>query len=225
MADHRTLLYHRVAELPRGTVHKGTVSRRRFEQQLRWARWLGRSFCPHGRPENLPPRKLSVTFDDGYCDLLDHAVPLLLQYQIPATFYVVSESRRDHWNQWEDQDSHALFEPNHWRELSNLGFQIGSHTLDHPRLTECSDAELGRQLVESKAQIEDAIGCPVTSLAYPWGAHDDRVVDGARRAGYENACTVERRAVVAADDPLRMPRIPVGHRTGLRKWLFRTLRG
>jgi peptidoglycan/xylan/chitin deacetylase (PgdA/CDA1 family) len=80
------------------------------------------------------------------------------------------------------------------REMSAAGMEFGSHTVTHPVLTKLCDAELERELVESKARIEAELRVPVTSLAYPVGgaeAHDARVRLFALRAGYRTGMCYE----------------------------------
>jgi peptidoglycan/xylan/chitin deacetylase (PgdA/CDA1 family) len=78
-----------------------------------------------------------------------------------------------------------------WAELtdlsSDLGVEIGSHTVSHARLWELADHELARELRESKTAVEDHIGRHCRYLAYPFGRADGRVIRAARRAGYEAA--------------------------------------
>jgi peptidoglycan/xylan/chitin deacetylase (PgdA/CDA1 family) len=103
------------------------------------------------------------------------------------------------------------------RALARAGHEIGSHTSTHPILTRLDDATLASELVSSRARLADAIGAPVTSIAYPNGDHDDRVVAAARRAGYTLGCTTSPGHVRTGHDPLRLPRIePNVHRVTRR---------
>jgi peptidoglycan/xylan/chitin deacetylase (PgdA/CDA1 family) len=79
-----------------------------------------------------------------------------------------------------------------WNDLRALrasGHEIGSHSLSHPLLPQCSDAELERELVDSKLEIERAIGGAVTSFCYPNGDFDSRVLEAVEKAGYARAVT------------------------------------
>jgi uncharacterized protein involved in exopolysaccharide biosynthesis/Mrp family chromosome partitioning ATPase/peptidoglycan/xylan/chitin deacetylase (PgdA/CDA1 family) len=89
--------------------------------------------------------------------------------------------------------------------LRNL--TIGSHTVTHPILTQCSDAEVERELVGSKEKLEHWIGKPVVSFAYPNGSFGERELRLVRRAGYVAAFSVEQRhALPSGEDPLNLPR-------------------
>ncbi len=93
--------------------------------------------------------------------------------------------------------------PMSWDELGGLageGWEIGSHTRTHPRLTQVSDEQLADELAGSRSDCERELG-GCRSIAYPYGDHDARVVAAARAAGYEAAGTL----------PARLPRTPRAH--------------
>ena len=77
------------------------------------------------------------------------------------------------------------------RELEAGGIEVGSHTLTHPVLTQVGDAQLERELGESKARLEAELHRPVELLCYPNGNIDARILRAAKRAGYRAAVTVE----------------------------------
>ena len=105
-----------------------------------------------------------------------------------------------------------------WDDLNSLverGWEVGSHTCSHPHLSELTDeAEIARQLTESKAICEERIGCECRSLAYPYSHFDDRSVRAAAAAGYRTATTVPR--VPSELLPLIWPRVGVSRGDGVR---------
>jgi len=99
-----------------------------------------------------------------------------------------------------------------WTELAGLaagGWEIGSHTCSHPHLTQLDDGVLQTELVQSRRACEEMLQQPCRTIAYPYGDHDDRVVDATGAAGYSAACTLPVR--FSAPAPLRYPRIGVYH--------------
>jgi peptidoglycan/xylan/chitin deacetylase (PgdA/CDA1 family) len=72
----------------------------------------------------------------------------------------------------------------HLREMSEAGFEIGSHTITHRDLTRVNVRDLDRELIDSKMMIEDKIGVRVRSICYPFGRYSHRVIDRAVAAGY-----------------------------------------
>ena len=93
------------------------------------------------------------------------------------------------------------------RSLASAGWEIGSHTATHPHLTEIGDGALEEELTRSKAVCEERLAAPCTSLAYPYGDVDSRVVAAAARAGYGAAAALPRR--LSSRDALDWPRIGV----------------
>jgi peptidoglycan/xylan/chitin deacetylase (PgdA/CDA1 family) len=184
------LCYHAVSDAWPDPL---AVSRDRFERQLRWL--LGSGFHPVGVDEALSGRGriFHVTFDDAYRNVLD-VVPLLERMGVRATIFVCSRYADDGAPLLisELRTRAAGFEAElatmTWEmlgELSERGFEIGSHTATHAHLPKLDDAELRRELTASRGRIEDELGRPCRFVAYPFGESDERVRTAAAAAGYE----------------------------------------
>jgi len=156
-------------------------------------------------------RQVAVTFDDAYRSVIERARPILDALELPATVFVPTAYAGvekpmlwpgiDHWHGTE-HESELL--PMSWDELRNLaaeGWEIGSHTHSHPRLTLIDDDQLSEELVVSKRECEQQLGTTCRSIAYPYGANDARVAAAARAAGYEAAAAL----------PGQLPRRPEAH--------------
>ena len=160
----------------------------------------------------LPERAVVLTFDDGYASVVEEAWPRLRERGMPATFFVTSgyigSSQRFPW----DRDPRVpgdlvrLVSGADVRAAAAEGLDIGSHTVTHPWLPTLSAPELERELTESRDRLEDLLGMPVTSLAYPTGGWSPAVRDVAERAGYEVAITVDRGVNQHGRDPLTLRR-------------------
>ena len=168
-----------------------------------------------------PGRTLVVTFDDGFSSVLKLAYPILSSLGVPATVFAVSELAGGSLRSWPGPDRWLGGSHEHelrgltWTELGELaeaGWEIGSHTRRHPRLTRLYDEELAEELRASREACEAALGCPCRSLAYPYGDVDERVVAAARAAGYEAAAALP--APLTPEAPLAWPRIGVYHEDG-----------
>jgi peptidoglycan/xylan/chitin deacetylase (PgdA/CDA1 family) len=170
-------------------------------------------------------RVFAITFDDAYRSVLELAWPILSDLGVPATVFAVTDFAADgrplawpgidHWQC--GPHAHEL-RGLVWDELAGLtdgGWEVGSHTRTHPRLTQLDDDDLDRELRESRQACEDALGRPCRSLAYPYGDVDPRVIGAAARAGY-TAAAIEG---LARARPLAWPRVGVYHRNSMR--LFR----
>lgn len=108
-----------------------------------------------------------------------------------------------------DSAAFAPMTPAQVRELASRGHEIGAHSLSHAMLPQCDDVQLERELVESRARLREWTSAPVTSLCYPDGAHDARVLAAAQRAGYTLACTTQPPASDSVLEPLALARIDI----------------
>lgn len=171
-------------------------------------------------------RRMAVTFDDGYTSVL-RAADLLEELGVAGTLFVVTDllGGRAEWLDVEEiggpeyLGETALMTWDDARALAARGWEIGSHTRTHAHLTRCDDARLASELERSKATVEERLSLPCTSLAYPFGDVDGRVVDATRRAGYAAAGAIPVRTT--GPEPLRFPRIGVYHRDADHPWHFR----
>lgn len=162
-------------------------------------------------------KAVALTFDDAFSSVWQLAKPILDEFGFPATMFVptgyIAGDGPMAWpgtDQWLGTEYEAELAPMTWNELRechSAGWQIGSHTVTHPRLTKCSAVQLRSELEESRATCEAEIGAPCTSLAYPYGDHDDRVVEATRAAGFNSAVTLPQ--AFGETDPLRIPRVGV----------------
>lgn len=193
--------YHRIAsgvghlgvEPSTFESHMAALSRMRDELPVLH---LGDAMSAYGEATQAPERAVVVTFDDGWADMYEHALPVLTRYEIPATLFVPSRllGRPEYITRFQ------------LTEIAEAGVRIGAHTRTHPDLRTCSDRELEGEVRGSRADLEDLIGAPVTTFAYPKGLHDDRVVAAVRDAGYQAAVTTKRGWARPGLDGLRIPR-------------------
>lgn len=112
---------------------------------------------------------ITFVFDDGYQHIFDEVVPLLDRYQLPGVFAIPLNT--PNWQQW--------------LALSARGHEIAAHSVTHENLTQLSD----QQLADELNQPAQALGA--TTLVYPGGAYDDRVMKVAAKY-YTAARTVQR---------------------------------
>jgi peptidoglycan/xylan/chitin deacetylase (PgdA/CDA1 family) len=132
----------------------------------------------------IQPGSVAITFDDGFANLVDHAIPVLAQYNFPATIFLVAKYCGGQ-NNWPGQsyDKAAVLPLMSWEQAAALppSITIGAHTVNHPDLTRIDPAECERELRDSQAQIEQRIGRPARCLAYPYGSSSRQVQQTASR--------------------------------------------
>ena len=149
----------------------------------------------------LPSKPIVLTFDDGYTDNYDNALPILKKYNFPATFFVITQFVDDkrpgymNWDQLED--------------LAINGMEIGSHSLDHIDLYRKPRSVQTTELAGSKAMIEARIGTPVTSFCYPSGHYDAQTISVLRSSGYLAATTEIQGVYQSTTDLYELRRIRV----------------
>lgn len=211
------LMYHQVGDFPAMRDHRANYcDRRRFAQQMGLLQALGyrvldldQALAGLRGEVVLPVRSVVLTFDDGYDNFADQALPILARFGFKATVYAISGwlGQPIQWyGQEPDRPRPRLMDAGRLREIQAAGMTVGSHTVSHARLAEVSPAAQRRELHDSKAALEEVLGRPVTHLCYPFGSFDLEAVRTARAAGYVSATTCLRGAATAADHPLVLPR-------------------
>ena len=211
------LMYHSVGPVPDRSRRRGLfVPVAAFGRQMALLRRLGYAALPISEAlvhlqAGSSRRVCSITFDDGFLDNVDNALPILKKHGHRATCYVVSDriGMTNAWSQAVLGACSPLAGEDALRLWLRSGMEIGAHTRTHARLTRASDGELADEVSGSKESLERRFGVPVTQFCYPWGDHDDRVVRAVRDAGFTGATTTRRGRARASVDPLRVPRLGV----------------
>jgi len=140
----------------------------------------------------LPPRAVSITFDDGYRGVLENAVPVLLEFGLPATIFLRCDVLD---SGCEAGDANAEGRYITWDEARALlasGIEIGSHTLTHRPLSRLPLEEAKREILESKRLLERELQTQIDLFSYPYGTGSECNSSLARRvedAGYRGAVT------------------------------------
>lgn len=225
------LMYHNIGTPPDGAklrnlyVGAGAFARQMALLRLFGYRGLSMSDAMpylHGEQQG---RVVVITFDDGYADTLEQALPVLQRNGFSATCYAVSQRLGQH-NDWDAAAlnvSKPLMTAAQLRAWCDAGMEAGAHTRTHARLTACDDATLAQEVGGSKQDLEALLDRPVTQFCYPYGDLDARVVEATRRAGYAAATTTQRGRARPGDDPLLYRRVLVGRRTLPHLFLFKLL--
>lgn len=220
------LMYHAFSEGDEGD--RFVVSKRSLRRQLRLLALLRYRVVSFGelveelRSFELPPRRaLAITIDDGYRDNVEVAMPLLRRHGFPATIFLVSK-RLGAGNDWSDGDALAgrpMLSAEQACDLPAAAIEVGAHTRSHRALPELDDDSAGPEIQGSREDLEQLLGSPVRTFAYPYGRRDERSADLVRDSGFLGACTVVPKRAGPADDPMLVPRIEVRGSDSLRRFL------
>lgn len=185
----------------------------------------------------LPRRAVVLTIDDGYADIWYRAYPILEQYEILATLFVVSGflGRQFSWDSQELAASNCESDGKNLRraltsdELIKIAstslVEIGSHSVNHPNLATRSPSEQYAEINGSKLHLEQLLDQPVNSFSYPHGSTSEVTRKFVLQAGYRCACASFKDIVQRTCDPFHLPRFWIGDWDGdkfcrrIRWWL------
>ncbi len=185
------LMYHRVAEEAENPL---CVTPRRLAEQMTWLKRHGLrgvgvgtlvDAMRAGRQRGL----VGITFDDGYVNLVEAALPELLRHGFTATMFICSGLLGATSN-WDDVPAWPLMSADQVRELAATGMEIGSHSVTHLRMVGAGADQVKAEVTESRTSLGELIGAPIRGFAYPYGSMDKAAQHAVRDAGYDYACAV-----------------------------------
>jgi peptidoglycan/xylan/chitin deacetylase (PgdA/CDA1 family) len=229
MSDTLILCYHALSPAwPADLSVRPDLFRRQLEVLARDG-YTGVTFSAAVRRQ-ARRKEVAVTFDDAFASVVTHARPVLDELGWPATVFAVTDYAPtgapvfwqgvDQWADGPHDPERTTIDWDGLRGLRDAGWEVGSHTATHPHLTQIADDEVERELVQSRAAIEAALDQPCTSIAYPYGDVNPRVIDAAHAAGYSAGAALPARwGQIGA---LEWPRVGVYHPDDLKRFRLKT---
>jgi peptidoglycan/xylan/chitin deacetylase (PgdA/CDA1 family) len=196
----KVLMYHRIVPNGNGaTDHWTCVRLEEFRSQLQILDRLGFTtitfhdyrLAQEGELE-LPLKPIILTFDDGYADIFDTALPAMQALGMKGVVFVLG-NRKVQTNYWDQRNGipHArLMTTEEIRRLRSSGFEIGSHSMNHPNLASICEDHAWREIADSRSVLETIFDCPVETFSYPYGLSTPRTRQMVADAGYSHACGV-----------------------------------
>ncbi|MGK0673534.1 MAG: polysaccharide deacetylase family protein [Halothiobacillaceae bacterium] len=228
------LMYHQIDTPPaRGTPMRGmVVSPRRFAAQMGLLAHLGfrglsmSELVPHLKGEQKG-KVVGITFDDGYRNTLEYALPILKAHGFTATCYAVSQKLGGH-NDWDASlgvPQKPLMSAAELATWVAAGMEVGAHTRHHVDLSALPDEAARVEIEQSRSELESTIQVPVQHFCYPYGRLRPQHVNMVRAAGFVTAVTVRRGRASGADDLLQLPRVLVAQATHLAQFALKLWTG
>ncbi|MBK6018071.1 polysaccharide deacetylase family protein [Streptomyces sp. MBT53] len=220
-------MYHSVGDCS-DDPYRITVTPDRLDRQLRWLsrrglRGVSMAELLAARARGEGHGLVGLTFDDGYADFVDNALPVLARWDCGATLFVLP-GRLGGDNAWDPLGPRRpLLTADGIRRAAAEGVEIGSHGLTHVDLTKADDATLKAEVAESRSVLAELTGTTVDGFCYPYGTVDARAVAAVQEAGYAYACAIDPGELNGVH---AFPRVHIGQNdTAVRLFLKYRLHG
>lgn len=220
------LMYHSVSEDPPAATRALSVSPAAFETQMRQLQDRGFTTLTFGdllaaesSGQTLPGRSVVVTLDDGYADTAETAAPILARHGISATVFATTGWLADAGSLAAGTPLDRTMTGRQLVELTQQGIEIGAHSHSHAHLDQLPTGSLHEELRSSRSVLEDLLGRPVPTLAYPFGHSSRRVRREAVSAGYLGAAAVENQLPGRATEPFAVPRLTIRRSTSEQEFV------
>jgi peptidoglycan/xylan/chitin deacetylase (PgdA/CDA1 family) len=193
------LMYHMIEKTNKRIEKRYALSPDRFRRQLGYLKRKG--YTPISlddlyeyflrRTISLPQKPVIITFDDGYMDNYENAYPILKECGFPAAVFIIG-GFVGNTNVWMKSEGYPERPMMGWREIEDMkkdGITIGSHTMNHLRLSILKTEDARKEIDGSKKFLEDKLGVPVDHFAYPYGDMNASFRHIVKTAGYKTACS------------------------------------
>jgi peptidoglycan/xylan/chitin deacetylase (PgdA/CDA1 family) len=211
------LMYHQVGPFaPPPKLSSNFCHVAQFARQMRWLSRLPFRVVPLRAlvPIDGNQRTVVLTFDDGYRNFYEHALPILMAHGLTATVFVCPDllGKRAEWLTAHGLPAAPLMDARQVREAHVLGMEVGAHSCSHVPLDALPLQRLHYEVADCKAKLEDLLGAPVVSFCYPFGKFNRQVVETVAEAGYRWAVTTRKRKIRRFVHPFAIPRLTVSYR-------------
>lgn len=176
------ILYHRIDYSPIDSRYY--VTPEKFEEQMKLLHDWGYTSITTTmliqaimQGTELPPRPFLFTIDDGNLDNYTNAFPIMQKYGFTGVLYIVGS--------YIGAENYMTVEQ--ILEMHTAGWEVGSHSMNHLDLTKLDSDSLRFEIVESRKFLEEKLGIPIPTFAYPFGAYNDSAFDYVKFSGYIGA--------------------------------------
>jgi peptidoglycan/xylan/chitin deacetylase (PgdA/CDA1 family) len=229
----KVLMYHRIVSDERlSHAHWTCVHVRDFRRQLelldRWG-FTTITFDDYNLylagELNLPRKPVILTFDDGYRDVYENAFPLLQEYGMRGVVFALGNRliKTNVWDQAVGLRTAPLMDGQQLLEMHAAGFEIGAHSMSHPKLPALSTEAAWQEITRSRMLLEILLNSPVRSFSYPYGGVNESVKRMVADAGFTIACSVFTGPGTFGMEPYEIRRIAISSNTSTAGFAMRLL--
>lgn len=219
----RVLVYHSIGRVNASKVSDWVVSEGAFAEQLKYL--VGNGYKIIGLRElgvlikegiSPPAKTICITFDDGLHDNYEIAAPLLDQYDVRASFFVVAGTLHgaDICHSGFSSAPGRFMTETELRVLRDASHELGSHSLTHKSFSLLQPEEIFHELYESKKLIAEKLGIGCEVFVCPFGITQNRAAhkatkDSLEKCGYEMAFLGRFGACRTNSQMLDLPRVTI----------------
>lgn len=150
---------------------------------------------------------IAITFDDGYEDVYNFALPILSKYNLSACVFIIGDKDKVNRNQL--RTSKKLLNIKQIKRLKKLGWEIGYHSETHEDLVNLDKKKLEREIIDGKKKLEKQLREKIKYFAYPHGKYSNRIIDVVKKAGFDAAFTIDGGAISKSLFPYKFNRVTV----------------
>jgi peptidoglycan/xylan/chitin deacetylase (PgdA/CDA1 family) len=206
------LLYHAVGTARDRRFGRWAVAPEQLRDQLETLANAGYGLLPLTEAVGAAKageRVVAVTFDDGYSDFVEQALPILNDLEARATLYAVTGyvGQTAGWLPFPAERARPLLDWSELRALSASGHEVAPHGHRHLALDTLPPQEVRTEIDRSAAAIAQETGRSASSFSYPFGYHSPQVRRMVSEAGIRLACEVGYAVHRVDGDPLRISRL------------------
>ena len=209
------LLYHSISDQATPLFRRYVVPPSRFHEQMAYLHTAGctaltvTQFVQAGT--GLPDKPVVLTFDDGYRDFYTTALPILQEYALASTMYLITDGigATSRWLARAGDPNRPIMTWDEVIAIRTSGVEIGAHTHTHPHLDTQPRAAARAEITTSKRLLEDCLGQPVLSFAYPYGHYLGWTKRLVQDAGFTSAAAVNLEISSTAEDRFALSRFIV----------------
>lgn len=161
--------------------------------------------------QDLPDKPVIITIDDGYRDNYENGFPIMQEYGITATIFLVTDpidQGNPNYMTW------AMVE-----EMAAAGIQFGPHSKNHPDLRGYGRDALIWQIQGSRETVAAHVGEMPLYFAYPGGTYDENTVAILHELGFWGAVTTMGGKWHGFDDRFEWTRLRVHNYTVLPEFI------